>query len=110
MAGKPKGQLETAARVALNGNLATVGADDALGDHEAETTASLFCGEVGLEDPSHRLLAHAPSRIGEGDVDPLGLRSRPDLEQAALLHRLAGVFHDVEESLLELILIDLENG
>ena len=110
VAGEADGDFQAVAGVAFNDDFAAVGADDALGNHEAETAAALLRGEVGFEDAGHGFLGHAAAGVGESDVDPFAVGTGADFEEAALLHGFALVFDDVVEGLLELVLVDFEDG
>ena len=110
VAGEADGDFQAVAGVAFNDDFAAVGADDALGDHEAEAAAALLRGEVGFEDAGHGFLGHTAAGVGESDVDPFVVGTGADFEESALLHGFARVFDDVVEGLFELVLVDLENG
>ena len=110
VAGEADSNFQAVAGVTFDHDFATVGPDDALGDHKAEAAAACFCGEIGLEDAGHGFLGHAAAVVGKVDVDPFAVRAGADLEEPALLHGFARVFDDVVESLLELVLVELKDG
>ena len=108
--GEADGNFQAVAGVTFDHDFSAVGADDALGDHEAETAAALLRGEVGFEDAGHGFLGHTATGVGESDVDPFAVGAGADLEETALLHGFARVFDDVVKRLLELVLVDFKDG
>ena len=102
------------ADLALERELAAVGADDALGDRQAESRAPLAGREEELEDPLADLLAGCRRRCPRTSSSTRGPSRRRAQDHArrpaGALGRRERVLQQVEEQLLELLFVHPDGG
>ena len=85
---------------------------------DAEAEAGAFAdfarGEEGIENPAEVLVGNAVARIGDEQLDSVGLgnvaRADADLPRRPRPHRLFGVQQQVEQRLLELAAVAEDRG
>src|SRR5205085_8718079 len=91
---------------AVDGDVASVLLEDAVGDREPEAGPGpdLLRGEERVENPLLNVTRDPRAAVGEGDPDPLLVTARRDPDRLALRigERVARVRQQVDEDLLEL--------
>ena len=85
-------------------------AHDALDDHEAEAMAVGFGGVIRLKEAHEILLLDAAAAVAEEQVHGFIVGPRANLEPAARLHGVHGVFVNVKKDLFELIAVGHDWG
>ena len=103
--GQPDRELRAAARFALHGDLAAVGADDLAGGRQPQPVADRLGRHERRERPRRQLRVHPAAGVDHVQHHPPVLRLRLQGQRPALRHRVLGVEHQVQEHLLEHLLV-----
>src|SRR5437773_11181413 len=83
---EPNAKAGAAPHLALQVNAATVGADDALDDHQTQAGAFLLGGKKRVEDAVELFLGDAAASVGHADPDAINALAGLEGERATFAH------------------------
>lgn len=91
-------------------HFAAVVVDDAMDDEQAQAGPCLLGGVIGFENPTDLIGRNPGAVVSKGDEDIFIIAAGSYRQFTTRAHRLATVADEIVEDLLQLILIDVEEG